>query len=256
MATSKIHWTEKVFNPITGCTPASEGCAHCYAARMANRLRGRCGYPQDDPFRVTLHPDKLSEPRRWKKPCRIFVCSMGDLFHEDVPFVEIDRVFRVIAENPQHTFIVLTKRPERTAVYYAHAATYFQRRGFDSGQGWPLPNLWLGVTVENQERADERIPILLNTPAAVRFVSVEPMLEKVNLFGYAACMPGLDWVICGCESGPSARSFDLRWARMLRDQCVDSGTPFFFKQSPNPERPGKTISMPELDGHVWAQYPK
>lgn len=295
MATSKIHWTDKVWNPITGCTPASEGCTHCYAKRMANRLRGRCGYPQDEPFRVTLHPDKLNEPLRWKKPCRVFVCSMGDLFHEDVPNAWIDQVIAQTQRCPQHTFILLTKRPERMAKYFHGLMNdpekamwyhfdlknvYCHERHKEAmllRQGGVLPNVWLGVTAENQARADERIPILLNTPAAVRFVSVEPMLGPVDLRGVCAnhvCMidsldgmagwpiphepsgSRLDWVICGCESGPSARPFDLRWARMLRDQCVATGTPFFFKQAPNPEQPGKTISMPELDGQVWAQYPK
>jgi protein gp37 len=233
---------------------------------MANRLRGRCGYPADEPFLPTFHADKLEEPLRWRKPCRVFVCSMGDLFHEDVrnmtthrPFSKGTKhsiyapLFDVIEACPQHTFIFLTKRPHNMALALSP----------DWWGDWlhaGLKNVWLGVSVENQARADERIPLLLGIPAAVRFVSVEPMLGPVDLrqwYGEGNSMQSwlqrLNWVICGCESGPSARPFELDWARSLRDQCVASNVPFFFKQAPGDK--GKVVSMPELDGQVWAQYP-
>ena len=167
MGKTKIEWTEYSWNPVTGCTPASEGCQNCYARRMANRLRGRCGYPADDPFRVTLHPERLGEPLRWKKPRRVFVCSMGDLFHEDVPDEFIDYVFAVMGRSQQHTFILLTKRPERMREYL-QAGRYqqilniayrlkYRPEGLGKGIDNPKdmrwwPNVWLGVTAENQAR--------------------------------------------------------------------------------------------------------
>lgn len=172
---TKIEWAQETWNPITGCTPVSEGCQHCYARRMATRLRGRCGYPADDPFRVTFHPDRLGQPLKWKKPRMIFVCSMGDLFH-DLPPPEgswpiVDRILRVCNDCPQHIFLLLTKRIEH-AWYYFRSPVY---NGNYSRSELLGKNIWLGVTAENQQRADERIPILLQIPAAVRFVSVEPM---------------------------------------------------------------------------------
>lgn len=186
MNTTSISWAEKPWNPVTGCTPISEGCANCYAKRMAQRLRGRCGYPEDEPFKVTLHPDRLGEPLRMRKPSRIFVCSMSDLFHEDVPDAFINQVFAVMAMRPEHRFMVLTKRPERMKRYSEAQAQLFPH-GMLTASGnipWPLPNVWLGVTTENQARADERIPILLQVPAAVRFVSCEPLLGPVDIESY------------------------------------------------------------------------
>jgi len=256
---SRIEWTDATWNPVTGCTPISEGCANCYAKREAEgRLRGRCGYDKDEPFKVTLHEDKLDQPLRWQKPRRIFVCSMGDLFHDDVPRSWIEAVFNVILECRQHTFLILTKRPDRMRLlmksFEAGSACNFWV-GDESGADWvtqsfaeTLPHVWLGVTAENQQRADERIPILLDTPAAVRFVSVEPMLGPVDILdplfaeGKAGSphldvldarnlgMPSLDWVICGGETGQNARPMHPDWARALRDQCVAAKTPFFFKQ--------------------------
>ena len=238
---TKIEWTTETWNPITGCTPISEGCANCYAKRMANRLRGRCGYPEDDPFRVTVHEDRWETPFRWRKPRRVFVSSMGDLFHGDVPNDVLHRVFAVICQAKEHVFQVLTKRPERMRAYMKEWGRY----PTPEMMPWPVPNLWLGVTAENQARADERIPVLLDTPAAVRFVSVEPMLEGINLtqasggpkngsvlvwFGGAPDGPRIHWVICGGETGPGARTMDPAWARSLRDQCGAAGVPFFFKE--------------------------
>lgn len=283
MALTKIEWADCVWNAITGCTPVSEGCQNCYAKRMANRLAGRCGYPADDPFRVTLHPERLNEPLRWKKPRRVFVCSMGDLFHEDVPFEFIASVFGVMANSSQNTYMVLTKRPQRMKEFFdwlsLSAASYYARDhrtvpydddrinvfimkiaseygiNLDFMRKWPLFNVWLGVTAENQQRANERIPILLQIPAVIRFVSVEPMLGPVDLSRWLYCyvcgntgeyynpvfdevedcpvcdgdLPKLDWVICGGETGPNARPMHPDWVRSLRDQCQAAGVPFFFK---------------------------
>lgn len=250
---SKIEWTDATWNPITGCTPVSEGCANCYAKREAEgRLRGKYGYPQDNPFRVTFHEDKLEQPLKWRRPRKIFVCSMGDLFHEDVPVEWIDKVIDVIARCEQHRFMLLTKRPERMKDYFLglrddpeqamrfrSGRTELHKYALALRKGEPLRNVWLGVTAENQQRADERIPMLLQIPAAKLFVSVEPMLGPVDLYqwlgGDREIDPphkyngGLDWVICGGETGPEARPMHREWVRSLRDQCVAAQVPFFFK---------------------------
>lgn len=254
MGNTKIEWAEKVWNPVTGCSKISPGCENCYAERMAFRLRGRCGYPDGEPFRVTLRPQRLEEPMRWRKSSMVFVCSMGDLFHPEVPFAYIERVFNIMLHAPQHTFLVLTKRP-RTAKMFLDP-----NLRSDVFKHWPLPNVWLGVTAENQEMADERIPILLQIPAAMRFVSVEPMLGPVDLtrvggdwhgHGRIDALNGrrnieeyifeyslrwktercekIDWVICGGETGPHARPVHPDWVRGLRDQCQSAGVPFYFK---------------------------
>ena len=285
---TKIEWAEESWNPVTGCTPVSEGCENCYAARMAKRLAGRAGYPADNPFRVTLHPERLDQPAKWRKPRRIFVCSMGDLFHEDVlaggRFGFIDKVMQVIYDYKQHIFIILTKRPENIPNWWAW-------------ETWP--NLWLGVTAENQARADERIPVLLSIPAAVHFVSIEPCLGPVDLekpvgiigdrdswvLEQAVGQPrplvacpecdgtryfqtdphveycgacggsgwGLDWVILGCETGPGRRTMQPVWARDVKDQCVAAGVPFFLKQMYRND--GTLWKSPQLDGQIWNQYP-
>lgn len=281
MAKSKIEWTEYSWNPVTGCTPASEGCQNCYARRMANRLRGRCGYPADDPFRVTLHPERLEEPLKWKKPRRVFVCSMSDLFHEDVHPYDIMQIFNVMAKAKQHTFLVLTKRPEKMLEFYKRLrpgnvipGPYFSITGI--GEGWAgspprLPdNIWLGITAENQQRADERIPILLQIPAAVRFVSVEPMLGPVDLSlsdgvdlsmsvgtglkpGKSYLINSLDWVICGGETGPGARPMHPDWVRSLVLQCKNAGVPFFFKQ--HGEWLHETQGIDFHEGHKYYVWP-
>ena len=234
-----IGWTDQTWNPITGCTKVSEGCLHCYAERMSERLAGRYGYPADHPFRVTLHSDKLVEPVRWRKPRHVFVCSMGDLFHDDVPFDRIMDVWDVMGECSQHTFQVLTKRPERMREFARWMEDVELMRCAHS-------NVWLGVTAENQARANERIPVLLDTPAAVRFVSVEPMLEPVDIMPWLHSLSrtdtALDWVICGPETGPGARPFDIQWACDLRDQCAEAGVPFWFKGG-------------LLDGVEWHERP-
>ena len=251
MNTTTIEWATHTWNPVTGCSPISEGCENCYAKRMAQRLRGRCGYPEDDPFKVTRHDNRLLQPLKLQTPSRIFVCSMGDLFHEDVPNDYIDRVFGVMTHVSveHHTFLILTKRPERMRRYISSLDC----------QDWGLPrgNIWLGVTVENNNNL-WRIEELLQIPAAVRFVSIEPMLGPVDLTAVqldkythmnvlegcgVTTRPGymgqslpnchcerIDWVICGGETGPGARPMHPDWVRFSRDQCQAAGVPFLFKQ--------------------------
>lgn len=257
MGATKIEWAEKVWNPVTGCTKISPGCQHCYAERMSKRLAGRFGYPAGNPFAVTLHPERLDEPLHWRKPSRIFVCSMGDLFHDDVPDRFIDQLFWEMGHTHQrHTFLILTKRPERMRDWLLKAYR----------ENAPYTNVRLGVTAENQEQADKRIPILLEIPATVRFVSIEPMLGPVDLTqiefdkytrmnvlegagislrSQAQSIPNafcnkLDQVICGGETGPGARPMHPDWARQDRDQCQAAGVKFFFKQHgewvPNDQR--------------------
>lgn len=265
MGDTKIQWADKVWNPITGCTPVSAGCERCYASRMSKRLRGRYGYPADDPFRVTHHPDRIKEPLKIKKPKRIFVCSMGDLFHKDVSYGFIDKVWGIMSVAPRHTFLILTKRPE---LMLKTISRLKERHCARDSSRWPLPNVHLGVSVENQATADERIPLLLQTPAAKRFVSIEPMLGAVDLTKVIAedadvtwqldvltgeavvlnsmyiehCQgPKLDQVILGGESGPGARPMHPDWPRKVRDQCEAARVPFFFKQwgewGPSPAKP-------------------
>lgn len=266
---TKIEWATHTWNPVTGCTPISEGCEHCYAARMAKRLAGRCGYPKDDPFRPgTFHADKLNDPLKIKTPSMIFVCSMGDLFHESVDVDVIFKIFEVIDKASHHTYLLLTKRPETMR-------SFFEITGEWDQSLWP--NLWLGVTAENQARADERIPILLSIPAAVRFVSVEPMLGPVDLNRAGAIwadMNGsirpeyqqpcrtIDWVICGGETGPGARPMHPDWARSLRDQCKSASVPFFFKSMGDWWRNTHgyarcdKIQSRYLDGVEYGEYPE
>jgi len=240
---TRIEWTDETWNPITGCTPISAGCAHCYAQRMSLRLAGRCGYPKaPHSFDVTFHEDKLRQPLKWKKPRRIFVCSMGDLFHIDVRPQWLEDIFAVIKRCQQHTFQILTKRPGKMK-------TWFEWYG-------SIPeNVQLGTTPENQAMADLRIPILLQIPAAVHFVSIEPMLGPVKLFGFCSPTWGklppsafLHWVIVGAETGPGARHMDLNWARSVRDQCQAAGVAYFFKKD--------SQGRHTLDGRVWEQFPE
>jgi len=290
---TRIEWTNRIWNPITGCTPVSAGCDNCYARRMAKRLQGAgvTGYEtvigrHGWTGAVELVESRLQQPLRWRKPRRIFVCSMGDLFYEGVPFDFIDRVFAVAALCPQHTFQVLTKRAERLLNYLTASRggcrgtadrvseTCGDHFGWEDAyinpvSSWPLPNVWLGVTVEDQAAADERVPLLLQTPAAVRFVSCEPLLGPVNIFGdgklYKALKRlsdvvqdsihqpriGVDWVIVGGETVPGARPMHPDWARSLRDQCIEAEIPFFFKQWGGPRTP---LSR-QLDGREWNEYP-
>ena len=199
-----IEWCDWTWNPIAGCSPASEGCNHCYAAAISRRFNRSWGKP-------VFHPERLDQPARVKKPGRVFVCSMSDLFHESVTREWKQAVFTVACNTPRHTFMFLTKRPERVMDWWIG----------------DVPNIWLGVTAENQARADERIPILLGIPAAVRFVSVEPMLGPVDLTPW---LPRLDWVIAGPETGPAARTCDPAWIDHLAAHCTAANVPFFDKR--------------------------
>ena len=228
---TKIEWCDESWNPLTGCSQISEGCRNCYAERMSKRLKGRFGYPEKNPFRVTRHPDKFIQPVRWKKSRRIFVCSMGDLFHRGVGYDDRVIVWNVMERTPQHTYLILTKRPARMVSFLNDIKRYVP---FDR---WPLPNVHLGVSVENQAAADERIPDLMKCPAAVRFVSCEPLLGRVDLWDkvipsmvQGVDVPPIDGVIVGGETGPWARYMNPDWARYLRDQCVKARVPFFLKQ--------------------------
>lgn len=268
---SRIEWTDTTWNPVTGCTRESEGCDNCYAVRMTKRLAlmGQEKYSGlvnigKNHFNGTVkcHEDELLKPLSWKKPRRVFVCSMSDLFHQHVPFEFVDKVFAVMALTPHITYQLLTKRPERMAEYTKQLGRHWQSdrvsmavRAISDGYGftwnavpggWALPNVMLGTTVENQEQAEKRIPHLQRCPAAVRYLSVEPMLGAVDAHvhfgnildvgdgwerGYTDGRKSeIHWVICGGESGPNARPMNPEWARSLRDQCVAAGVPFFFKQ--------------------------
>ena len=246
---SAIEWTDATWNPVRGCEKVSPGCAHCYAETFAERFRGVPGHPYEQGFDLRLVPEKLTEPLSWKKPRRVFVNSMSDLFQDGVPDDFIDRVFAIMALTPQHTYQVLTKRPERMHAYM-NAPDVRQRVALAAAKidgdpapemvvrFWPLLNVWLGVSVENQHFADERIPLLLQTPAAVRFISAEPLLGPVDLSAYLPVLTiggvemerWLDWVIVGGESGPKSRPFDVAWARSIIAQCKAAGVPVFVKQ--------------------------
>lgn len=254
---TKIGWTESTWNPVTGCTKVSAGCAHCYAERVAKRLQamGQSNYANG--FEMRMHIDALEIPLHWKKPRRIFVNSMSDLFHEGIPLVFIREVFSIMAQASWHQFQILTKRAKRLTEL---ASTLY----------WP-PNVWMGVSVENQECADKRIPALLQVPAAVRFVSCEPLLgnivltqigipddnfnnENYHYFNVLKsyrryCDPfqySVDWVIVGGESGPKARPMELEWARDIRDQCKFYGVPLFMKQLGGyPNKQSSPIDWPE-----------
>jgi len=234
MAETSIEWATASWNPVTGCTKISEGCQNCYAERMSKRLAGRYGYPKDEPFKVTNQPDRLHQPGDWKKPKRIFVCSMSDIFHDDVEWNWLFSIFQIAGMLPRHQFLFLTKRPERAEQLLNGDLGYHLQRQ-DWCDTWPIPNILIGTTAENQKRADERIPILLQIPAAARFVSVEPMLGPVDIdwsLGRieSTKLPSIDWVICGGESGPGARPMHPEWAASLAWQCIKANVPFFFKQ--------------------------
>lgn len=291
---SKIEWTDATWNPIRGCSRVSEGCRNCYAERIAARF-SRPGQPYEGLAKhvaVTKEWEKrefplvvnearwtgevrfirehLADPLRWKKPRRIFVNSMSDLFHEKVPDGWITDIFNVMAQCERHTFQILTKRPSRMQDWMAARC------------GRVPPHVWLGVSVEDQKTADERIPLLLQTPAAVRWVSYEPALGPVdftnlnppnfiNAFDHSFGLPMLDWIVCGGESGPGARSMHPDWARSVRDQCQAAGVPFFFKQwgeflpkwltgaikgwQNEMQRIGKKKAGRLLDGREWNEFP-
>lgn len=234
---TSIEWTERTWNPITGCTKVSQGCKNCYAETIANRFWGDRKFTD-----VRCHADRLDEPLHWRKPCRIFVNSMSDLFHEDVPFEFIDKVMVRSLWTP-HIYQVLTKRPARMLEWSKEAERrIWKLNDKPVGMTWPLPNVWFGVSVENQETANERIPLLIQTPAEIRWVSAEPLLEAVVLTEW---LPKLDWVVVGGESGPHARPFNINWARQLIAQCKDAGVAVFMKQcGSNPQLTGHPTGLP------------
>lgn len=231
---SLIEWTEGTWNPVTGCTKVSLGCKHCYAERMATRLVGM-GQPRyRNGFEVTLQPDLVRLPLRWKQPRVIFVNSMSDLFHEEIPEEFIAEIFETMRLAHWHTFQILTKRADILAALAPHLP-------------WPV-NVWMGVSVESSKYLP-RIDRLRRAPAAVRFLSVEPLLASIPSFD----LEGIDWVIVGGESGPGARPMKADWAREIRDRCVARGVPFFFKQwgGVRKKRAGRL-----LDGRTWDEMPK
>ncbi len=231
---SKIEWTESTWNPVTGCTKTSSGCRNCYAERMAKRLRamGQANYVNG--FEVTMHPHALQLPLKWKKPQVIFVNSMSDLFHEDVSLDFIREIFDVMRQASWHTFQILTKRAERLAEVSPLL-------------DWP-DNVWMGVTVENADCAF-RIDYLRNVPAAVRFLSMEPLLSAVEDMD----LNNIDWVIVGGESGPGARPIEKVWVQGILEQCRNANVPFFFKQwgGVNKKKAGRL-----LDGQVYSEIPR
>ncbi len=237
---TKIEWAKETWNPITGCTKVGTECDNCYAEKMANRLKGRFGYPTRLPFRPGIvHKDAMKKPYTWKTPRMIFVSSMGDLFHKNVDILDQLPVFRVMADCPQHTFLLLTKRPLRMLRFWMDA----------KDNNWPLPkNIWIGVTVAlNLPVAMERLDALSDSifKGWTRFVSIEPMLSRIDLEDHRYW---LDWVICGAETGQKARPCKPEWVQHLRDDCVRYGIPFFFKKFSDGDR--------YIDGRMWEQKPE
>lgn len=251
---TKIEWCEETWNFLRGCSKVSEGCQNCYAleftvrhahnpkihpeTREASRevIHKVSGHWQwTGEVRVLEHA--MADPLNWHEPRIIFVCSMADPFHQNVPLCVVRKMLRIPLVAPQHKYLFLTKRPEEALKAFAEVD--------------PPDNVWLGVTAENQKCADMRIPVLLQVPAAVRFVSCEPMLEPIDLSRWLA-PSRLQWVICGAESGPRRRAFRMEWARGLKNQCVAAGVPFFLKQA---QIDNKIVKMPELDGRVWREMP-
>jgi protein gp37 len=283
---TKIEWCDETINPIVGCTKISPACDHCYAERMANRLAGiRHSAYKYAPVvtngkwngKTVFDRAELQKPKLWKKPRRIFISSMGDLFHSDVSDSDLVEILFMVKENPQHTFIMLTKRPHRMNEFFNNCVInpFLE----------PLPNLWLGVTVENQKQADIRIPFLLDIPAAIRFISIEPMLsnidlrpflyegpllkilviaEKMNISPYDAANElyksqpeqftltnKLNWVIVGGENGPGSRGMHSSWVNNILIQCIAACTPLFFKGWGGNSK----TSIKTIDGKYYNQYP-
>lgn len=251
---SKIEWTDRTWNPTTGCNKISRGCKNCYAEVMHRRLAAMGQPKYQKPFSagVVTHNDTLREPFTWRKPSMVFVNSMSDLFHKDVPFSFIKEVFITMEMTPHHTYQVLTKRPARMALFFHSLGSRYKS----------LPNVWLGTSVENQEQSEKRIPFLLACPAAVHFLSCEPLVGPVNFrdvwlptkIGISIRSSAIiRWVIAGGESGAKAEPMHPDWVRSLRDQCQQSGIPFFFKQwgGRNKKAAGNL-----LDGRQHLEFPE
>jgi protein gp37 len=233
-----IEWTDATWNPVTGCTKISRGCDNCYAERFSERFRGVAGHPFSTGFDLTLRPERLQQPLTWPRPRMIFVNSMSDLFHKEIPHSFVDKVFDTMERASWHTFQVLTKRSSLMRGYL--------RDRYGSSRG--PAHIWCGVSVEDG-RAKSRVVHLRNAPAGVRFLSIEPLLESIG----PVDLTGIDWVIVGGESGPHARALSVEWAREIRDQCVRAGVAFFFKQwgGLRPKSGGRMI-----DGRTWSELPK
>jgi protein gp37 len=230
---TSIPWTDYTLNVVRGCTKVSPGCAHCYAEKIARRFRGKRGNPYERGFDLRVVPSLLDKPYRLRKPRMIFVDSMSDLFHEKVPEAYLQAVFSMMQATPRHTYQILTKRADRLAQLAPRLP-------------WPK-NVWMGVSVETQAYVD-RVDRLREVPAAVRFISAEPLLGPLTLD-----LTGIQWVIAGGESGSGFRPMDAAWVRSVRDQCVAASVPFFFKQwsGCRPKRLGR-----ELDGRAWSEMPE
>jgi protein gp37 len=231
---SNIEWTDTTWNPVTGCTKISPGCLNCYAERMAKRLQAMGQPNYRDGFKVTMHEDVLKAPFGWRRPSMVFVNSMSDLFHKAVPVSFIQKAFEVMRSLPQHQFQILTKRAERLSELSPLLP-------------W-TENIWMGVSVENKDYI-QRIDILRQTGAQVKFLSIEPLLGPISRLD----LTGIDWVIVGGESGPRARPMKKEWVTDLRDQCLDAGVAFFFKQwgGSNKKSAGRT-----LEGRIWDEMPR
>jgi protein gp37 len=234
---SAIEWTDATWNPVTGCTKISRGCDHCYAERFSERFRGVGGHPFENGFDLTLRPERMKQPLAWKRPRTIFVNSMSDLFHKEVPRAFIDQVFDTMERADWHVFQVLTKRSSLLARYLK--SRY--------GVGRAPTHIWCGVSIEDAQ-AKSRLAHLRGAPATTRFLSLEPLLGPVGCLDLA----GIDWVIAGGESGPRARPMDADWVRNIRDQCLGQRVAFFFKQwgGVRPKSGGRT-----LDNREWSEYP-
>jgi len=232
-----IEWTDATWNPVTGCTKISAGCDHCYAERFSERFRGTKGHPFESGFDLTLRPARIEQPLSWRRPRMIFVNSMSDLFHKEIPTKFIDRVFDTMERANWHTFQILTKR--------SSLMRDFLRQRYGSKRG-PM-HMWFGVSVEDGSKKS-RIRHLHHAPAGVRFLSVEPLIGPMGTL----CLEGIDWVIVGGESGPRARPMHADWVREVRDQCLASGVAFFFKQwgGLRPKSGGR-----RLDRKMWNQFP-
>jgi protein gp37 len=251
---SKIEWTDASWNPVTGCTKVSPGCAHCYAETFAERFRGVRGHAFEQGFDLRLWPERLDLPLKWKQPRKVFVNSMSDLFHEDVPDEFIEQVFNVMSQASRHIFQVLTKRAGRM-LKWTKCRYRSSSNGKSGKKSWPT-NVWLGVSVENQLYTS-RIAYLQKSPASIRFLSVEPLLAPVTLSG--SLLEGIHWVIVGGESGPRARPVRPEWIFKIREQCEKRHVPFFFKQwgafDPSGKRVGKKVAGRILEGRTWDEMP-
>jgi protein gp37 len=234
---SAIEWTDATWNPVTGCTKITRGCDHCYAERFAERFRGVSGHPFEAGFDLTLRPARLAQPLGWRRPRRIFVNSMSDLFHKEIPSSFVDQVFDTMEKADWHLYQVLTKRSSLMRDYLE--SRYGSKRAPE--------HIWCGVSVEDS-KARARVSHLREAPASIRFLSVEPLLGPIGEID----LHGIDWVIVGGESGPGARPMDVRWVRAVRDQCIAQGVAFFFKQwgGIRPKSGGR-----ELDGREWSEFP-